>query len=122
MNKKQSFLAISFDGRLQRMECFKKMLFSAVPLIGLTVGWAVWQFILALLALDVSSNILVPLINIVLILGVIVSLVWSPIYLLSVYARRWHDLNESGWLSLLTLIPGIGFLVVVYLLFASSKA
>ncbi|MET0980125.1 MAG: DUF805 domain-containing protein [Candidatus Saccharimonadales bacterium] len=32
------------------------------------------------------------------------------------YARRWHDINQSGWLSLLLLIPGAGLPIGIILL------
>jgi uncharacterized membrane protein YhaH (DUF805 family) len=30
-------------------------------------------------------------------------------------AKRWHDMNKSGWWVLLNLIPGIGFIVLLVL-------
>jgi uncharacterized membrane protein YhaH (DUF805 family) len=33
---------------------------------------------------------------------------------LAVGARRLHDINKSGWLQLLYLIPLVGWLVVIY--------
>jgi uncharacterized membrane protein YhaH (DUF805 family) len=36
-------------------------------------------------------------------------------------ARRLHDLNSSGWLALLLLIPVINLLFVLYLLFAPGS-
>jgi uncharacterized membrane protein YhaH (DUF805 family) len=32
--------------------------------------------------------------------------------------RRWHDLGQSGWMVLLNLVPCVGALVILYLLFA----
>ena len=32
------------------------------------------------------------------------------------YARRWHDINQSGWLSLLLLIPGAAVIIAVVLM------
>ena len=37
------------------------------------------------------------------------------------YIRRWHDLGKSGWWTLLMLIPFVGFLVFLYLLFAPGE-
>lgn len=34
--------------------------------------------------------------------------------------RRWHDLNKTGWLTLLNLIPYVNFAVGLYLLFAKG--
>lgn len=40
----------------------------------------------------------------------------------SAYIRRLHDLNMTGWLSLLILIPFLGLLFALYLLFAPGTA
>lgn len=32
------------------------------------------------------------------------------------YARRWHDINQSGWLALLLLIPGAALPIMIILL------
>jgi uncharacterized membrane protein YhaH (DUF805 family) len=32
------------------------------------------------------------------------------------YARRWHDINQSGWLALLLLIPGAAVPIAIILL------
>lgn len=35
-----------------------------------------------------------------------------PIACAPVWAKRWHDLDVSGWASLLLLVPGLGLLVM----------
>jgi len=35
--------------------------------------------------------------------------------------RRWHDLGQSGWMVLLNFIPCVGFMVILYLLFAPGQ-
>lgn len=39
---------------------------------------------------------------------------------LSLIIRRLHDLDKSGWLALVLLIPFIGFLFTLYLWFAKG--
>ncbi len=34
---------------------------------------------------------------------------------ISLHIRRWHDLNQSGWLTLLNLLPGVNLIVAVIL-------
>ena len=49
-----------------------------------------------------------------------VGLVWiiMVIYIVIVaYIRRFHDLNHSGWFTLLGLVPIVSLLVIIYLLF-----
>ena len=36
----------------------------------------------------------------------------------SAWVRRFHDLNQSGWMALLVLVPLVGFFMLLYLLFA----
>ena len=45
---------------------------------------------------------------------VLLSLLFVPLMLpaVALAVRRWHDLNQSGWLQLLTLIPVVGGLIV----------
>jgi uncharacterized membrane protein YhaH (DUF805 family) len=59
-----------------------------------------------------------------LLLNPIIYLIWEALTLLpgiSVGVRRMHDTNRSGWLLLLTLIPVIGWLILLYLLLLPSK-
>ncbi len=36
--------------------------------------------------------------------------------------RRWHDLDHSGWMVLLQIVPCVGLIAVLYLLFAPGTA
>jgi uncharacterized membrane protein YhaH (DUF805 family)/type II secretory pathway pseudopilin PulG len=48
-------------------------------------------------------------------------LVMLPVLLIAAVGgsiRRWHDLGQSGWMVLLNLVPCVGALVILYLLFA----
>lgn len=54
----------------------------------------------------------------------IVSLIWGLAGMIlmipagiSINIRRWHDLNKSGWYTLLGLIPLVGYVLPIILLF-----
>ena len=38
------------------------------------------------------------------------------VFTFSLYVRRLHDLNKTGWLSLLLLVPLVNFILIVVLL------
>ncbi len=35
--------------------------------------------------------------------------------LIATYVKRWHDLDKSGWWSLILLIPWVNLLIILYL-------
>lgn len=41
-------------------------------------------------------------------------------YGFSLNIRRWHDLGQSGWMSLLSLIPLVNLVVLIYLMCAKG--
>jgi len=51
-------------------------------------------------------------------LGVVVFFIWST---LALTAKRFQDLGNSGWFSLLLLIPGVGLIFIVVLLAARGQ-
>ncbi|WP_051293593.1 DUF805 domain-containing protein [Pseudoduganella violaceinigra] len=56
-------------------------------------------------------------------IGAIVAMYALPVAVMIIYARRrLHDLGQSGWLSLLLLIPLIGFLFGLWLIFGPGDA
>ncbi|MCX4026830.1 DUF805 domain-containing protein [Endozoicomonas sp. SM1973] len=44
----------------------------------------------------------------------------SLVYFITISIRRCHDLNKTGWLTLLMAIPVVGFFLYLYLLFAKG--
>lgn len=56
-----------------------------------------------------------------LLLGLVGVLVAIPLGV-SLHIRRWHDLGQSGWLTLLNLVPGVNFIVAVILAFVPGTA
>lgn len=42
--------------------------------------------------------------------------------LIATYVKRWHDINKSGWWSLILLIPWVNLLVILFLGLAPGTA
>ena len=81
---------VNFEGRATRKEFWYAFLFNFV------VG-----FVLGLIPGKV---------------GMIIQIIWSLAVLLpmlSVGARRLHDINKSGWFQLLALIPLVGIILLI---------
>lgn len=80
---------VNFEGRANRKEFWYAFLFSFI--ISFILGWFGKT-------------------------GTILSCIWSLAILLptlGVGARRLHDINKSGWLLLLALIPLIGEIILI---------
>jgi len=113
-----------FSGRLGRMRYFQGVLISFLPFF-LTVS--LWGFIHIFTGIylgnDTSPSFLVSLFN-----NVIIPLVFAVEFLLffpcyfTVTIRRCHDIGASGWLSLCVLIPYVGAILGLVLLFKKGDA
>ncbi|WBY03791.1 DUF805 domain-containing protein [Ramlibacter tataouinensis] len=66
-----------------------------------------WWFVLGYVLVSVAASIVSELLN---------ALVGLALLLpsLAVGARRLHDINKSGWLQLLWLVPFIGWIILLY--------
>jgi uncharacterized membrane protein YhaH (DUF805 family) len=95
------FLSLSFDGRLGRVSYFNSGFAAMAAVAGLAV-------LLAVLVPMLGAGLVV----ILLFLALIVLAVWS----LRFTALRLHDMNRSGWWSLVTFIPGLGYALTIPLL------
>lgn len=86
----------------------------------------------------VSLNVLIPLIleitnlsmstrSLGLLSGLIYLAVFSFVgYLIivqiGIYAKRWHDVGKSGWLTLLNIVPILGQILTIVLFFIPGEA
>lgn len=98
-----SQMLFSFEGRMLR----SKFWLIVAPLIALDIVLRV--------ELDHTDNV----VEISLILLLALSTMWIG---LAAYVKRWHDLNRSGMMTLLMLIPLFNILVLLYLGFAPGTS
>ncbi len=45
----------------------------------------------------------------------------GALFVFALHVRRWHDFGQSGWWSLVLLIPMVNFFVELYLIFARGN-
>lgn len=86
------------------------------------------QFLISFLILLVTHIVVMILVGVLSsIIGGLAGLLGFVVYIgimvayFSIAIRRLHDLNQSGWLSLLLLIPLVNLIMLVYLCIADSK-
>ena len=100
----------STEGRLNRMGFFKR--YFAVTIMGATATF-VTSCMAALLTSPTS-----PLIDVITIIWAVLASVCS----FMIMTRRLHDLGRSGWYVLVTFIPLVGLIFLIYLFFARGQA
>lgn len=109
---------LSANGRFGRLAYlgWNMLVFLVTILFAFVVG-AIMAIVAPNLALSTTDGSLsIPLIIIFTIFYI------ALIYFSFIFAiRRLHDLNKTGWLSLLILIPLINFLFILYLIFAPGS-
>lgn len=95
------------------MEIFKKLysgrIGSLAYLIGILISWGGFWLIGEGNRL-IPSNTVISIIEIILLLLIF----W---FMFSVFVRRLHDLNKSGWLCLLVFVPLVNVILGIILLF-----
>jgi uncharacterized membrane protein YhaH (DUF805 family) len=96
-----------FDGRARRKEYWSFILVYLISILPLTI-------------IDFMTGTINPMTGIGLFSGIYMLFMLCPT--LAVTARRLHDVNQSGWLQLLNLIPLLGFIVIVYFTVQDSQA
>lgn len=99
---KKQFL--TFEGRINRQDYIFKNLF----IIFIT-------FITLLVVEEYVSEYYMDILDYIICLFAFIILIGSTIVNLSLTVRRLHDLNHSGWLSLLFAIPIVNGLLAIYL-------
>lgn len=66
-----------------------------------------WWFMLAQFVVNLVTNMILPVLGMLISLGLLVPT-------LAAGSRRLHDIGKSGWLQLLSLIPIIGWILLIY--------
>ncbi|HET9029513.1 MAG TPA: DUF805 domain-containing protein [Candidatus Aquilonibacter sp.] len=95
----------TFTGRARRAEYWWFALFNVLALVVLEVIFGVFGAVLG------SKNPIALIFALPLFAYILAIIVPS----IAVGVRRLHDVNQSGWLILLNLIPGIGPLILLVL-------
>jgi uncharacterized membrane protein YhaH (DUF805 family) len=93
----------SFPGRIGRRQYWVALLLILLPM-------SICSALAAMLAASSGESFFYMLL--VLLVMTIIPLLWASF---AVVVKRCHDLNRSGWWSLLLLVPYLGVLVVVVL-------
>ncbi len=103
----------NFQGRINRLTFFwQSLVIGITQIINVTV---MSSFQKSLLPDAASIALLITLVSIAISIFVIV-------FSFSLYIRRWHDLGQSGWMTLLLLIPLVNIFVWLYLVFKAGVA
>jgi uncharacterized membrane protein YhaH (DUF805 family) len=101
-----------FSGRIDRMGYFLGGVYTIAPIVIVILLYALSSLLFG------GTNVLRSGMNIVL---YVFGLVWTVMYIpvtVGLSIRRWHDLNETGWLTLLNYVPIIGYIIPLVMLFA----
>lgn len=106
----------SFDGRIRRIEYFLSALISSA------VGGIVWVVALGSVFAGIATGGSVGAAGgsvFAILIGIVayVALAWFG---LAQGVKRLHDVDKSGWFILLCLIPIVGFIFALYMLFADG--
>ncbi len=97
-------MSVFFSGRISRLNFFINWLAYIILLIILEI--------VLYMVITQNRSLQVPFA----IISVIVYLI-GVVYLISLYIRRLHDMNLSGWLTLLMLVPLINLGLLIFLFF-----
>lgn len=104
-----------FKGRIGRLAYFLGLVYLLVPVV-LLLG-----LLLAVGGFSSGAHTGPAFSSAVTIVVLILDVVWLVFYLIAGFGliiRRWHDLNQSGWLALLQLIPLVSLVCALVQLFA----
>jgi uncharacterized membrane protein YhaH (DUF805 family) len=108
-----------FQRRMGRLAFLLSIIYALAPLIIVALLQLVIHFALASSnGVNTNPNALSAIVNIIsLLIGIVSVVLLIPIYI-SAYVRRLHDVNQSGLLTFLILVPFVNLLLFLYLLFA----
>jgi uncharacterized membrane protein YhaH (DUF805 family) len=106
-----------FSGRIDRVGYFLGAVYTLMPIIVFLL-----LYIFSAAFFGTEGNVLRSSVNVVLFFfGSIYSLLLLPVTI-GLTIRRWHDLNETGWLTLLNFIPVVSSIIGLVLLFVRGTA
>ena len=112
--------SVMFGGRLGRVDFFLGGIYLILPLLIAALLQVAAGFIFTtVVGSRPPAEIILNIIT--LLVGIVTALISIPVSI-SLYVRRFHDLNQSGWLTLLTLVPFVNFRVWLALLVLPGTA
>ena len=100
----------SLDGRINRLRFW---LYNLIPVL----TWVVMLLVIGGASEGSSESIQTTLKAILFVIWVLC--VWIA---LAIHVKRWHDLDRSGWLALLVLVPYLGTVVSVVIGFIAGTS
>lgn len=98
-----------FSGRIGRLGFLLGHIYVNVPFIVIILVYALVNALVG----DMPDNALRMGANIVLFLIGLVWILLSWIVSIDLAVRRWHDLGQTGWLVLLSLLPVVNLIVIL---------
>lgn len=110
-----------FQRRIGRLGFLLGIIYWAAILIVPALLQLVVHFALNGSTSSTGSNPLIAIANIISILFGIGGFILLIPIVISLYVRRLHDVNQSGLLTLLVLVPLVNLLLFLYLLFAPGN-
>jgi uncharacterized membrane protein YhaH (DUF805 family) len=100
--------AFSFHGRINRSSFWAMIGVVFLGVFGIGILTAV---VVPAIAPKGSGGVM-PMVLLAVLVVVFVAAFWLS---LATQVKRWHDLDKSGWMALLGIIPLVGLIVLIYL-------
>lgn len=98
-----------FSGRIGRLAFFLGYIYLHIPIVVLVIVYALINSLVG----DIESDVLRGITNVVLFgFGAI----WTVLYFvisIDLSVRRWHDIDQTGWLVFLYFVPIASFVAMV---------
>ncbi len=105
-----------YSSRIDRLGFFLGSLYLVLPIILTIIAYALLNFAMGTQSFG-ETNLLRTTVNVALFLIGAGSIILLPFVSVSLYIRRLHDMNQTGWLCILAFIPIVNWLVWLVLQF-----
>ena len=113
---------LSLEGRFGRLSFIGWYAFLHIIFFFASIALSLVSGIFSLTTLSLDNRQFVDALTGLAGLGYLLLVVFYLYFYIVVVARRLHDLNKSGWLMLLMLVPVVNILFIFYLLLARGTA
>ncbi|MGQ8975409.1 DUF805 domain-containing protein [Acinetobacter schindleri] len=114
--------SLSLEGRFGRLSFIGWYAFLHIIFFFASIALSLVSGIFSLTTLSLDNRQFVDALTGLAGLGYLLLVVFYLYFYIVVVARRLHDLNKSGWLMLLMLVPVVNILFIFYLLLARGTA